>query len=44
MAAVLGLADNIVEEVCASIDGVVFANYNCPGQLVISGEMVEKSL
>jgi [acyl-carrier-protein] S-malonyltransferase len=39
MAAVLGLADNIVEEVCASIDGVVAANYNCP-QLVISGEMV----
>src|SRR6478735_393357 len=39
MAAVLGLADNIVEEVCASIDGVVVAaNYNCPGQLVISGE------
>jgi [acyl-carrier-protein] S-malonyltransferase len=36
-----GLADNIVEEVCASIDGVVVAaNYNCPGQLVISGEMV----
>ena len=40
MAAVLGLADNIVEEVCASIDGVVVAaNYNCPGQLVISGEI-----
>ncbi|WPR72782.1 ACP S-malonyltransferase [Flavobacterium sp. NG2] len=39
MAAVLGLADNIVEEVCASVDGVVVAaNYNCPGQLVISGE------
>ncbi len=39
MAAVLGLADNIVEEVCTSIDGVVVAaNYNCPGQLVISGE------
>ena len=39
MAAVLGLADTIVEEVCASIDGVVVAaNYNCPGQLVISGE------
>ncbi len=46
MAAVLGLADNIVEEVCASIDGVVVAaNYNCPGQLVISGEFsaVEKA-
>ena len=39
MAAVLGLADNVVEEVCASIDGVVVAaNYNCQGQLVISGE------
>jgi [acyl-carrier-protein] S-malonyltransferase len=46
MAAVLGLADAIVEEVCASIDGVVVAaNYNCPGQLVISGETtaVEKA-
>ena len=40
MAAVLGLDDAIVEEVCASIDGVVVAaNYNCPGQLVISGEI-----
>jgi len=40
MAAVLGLEDVIVEEVCASIDGVVVAaNYNCPGQLVISGEI-----
>jgi len=39
MAAVLGLADTIVEEVCAAIDGIVVAaNYNCPGQLVISGE------
>lgn len=39
MAAVLGLSDKIVEEVCASIDGIVVAaNYNCPGQLVISGE------
>jgi len=39
MAAVLGLEDAIVEEVCAEIDGVVVAaNYNCPGQLVISGE------
>lgn len=38
MAAVLGLDDKTVEEVCASIDGVVVgANYNCPGQLVISG-------
>lgn len=39
MAAVLGLADEKVEEVCETIDGVVVpANYNCPGQLVISGE------
>ena len=46
MAAVLGLEDNIVEDVCASIDGIVVAaNYNCPGQLVISGETsaVEKA-
>jgi len=46
MAAVLGLDDAIVEEVCASIDGVVVAaNYNCPGQLVISGEIaaIEKA-
>lgn len=40
MAAVLGLDDTVVEEVCASIDGIVVAaNYNCPGQLVISGEI-----
>ena len=39
MAAVLGLEDHIIEEVCASISGIVVAaNYNCPGQLVISGE------
>jgi [acyl-carrier-protein] S-malonyltransferase len=39
MAAVLGLDDKVVEDVCATIDGVVVpANYNCPGQLVISGE------
>ncbi|MCO6483934.1 MAG: ACP S-malonyltransferase [Flavobacteriales bacterium] len=38
MAAILGMEDEKVEEVCASIDGVVVAaNYNCPGQLVISG-------
>lgn len=38
MAAIVGLEDNIVEEVCASVDDVVVpANYNCPGQLVISG-------
>ena len=40
MAAVLGLEDAVVEETCAEIDGVVVAaNYNCPGQLVISGEI-----
>lgn len=40
MAAVLGLADKIVEEVCQNTEGIVVAaNYNCPGQLVISGEI-----
>ena len=40
MAAVLGLEDSVVEEVCSSVDGIVVAaNYNCPGQLVISGEV-----
>ncbi|MEC7654525.1 MAG: ACP S-malonyltransferase [Bacteroidota bacterium] len=40
MAAVLGLENSIVEDVCANTDGVVVAaNYNCPGQLVISGEI-----
>lgn len=46
MAAILGLEDEVVEQVCASIDDVVVAaNYNCPGQLVISGtvEGVEKA-
>jgi len=39
MAAILGLEDSVVEQVCESINGVVIAaNYNCPGQLVISGE------
>ena len=38
MAAVLGLDDKTIEEVCAAVEGtVVAANYNCPGQLVISG-------
>ena len=38
MAAIVGLDDNIVEEVCGSVDEIVVpANYNCPGQLVISG-------
>ncbi len=40
MAAVLGLEDNVVEDICAKTEGVVVAaNYNCPGQLVISGEV-----
>lgn len=40
MAAVLGMEDSKVEEICASVDGIVVAaNYNCPGQLVISGEI-----
>ena len=46
MAAVLGLEDAIVEDTCSEIEGVVVAaNYNCPGQLVISGEIaaVEKA-
>ncbi|MDB0011648.1 ACP S-malonyltransferase [Crocinitomicaceae bacterium] len=38
MAAILGLEDDVVEKVCSEIEGVVVAaNYNCPGQLVISG-------
>jgi [acyl-carrier-protein] S-malonyltransferase len=46
MAAILGLDDEVVESVCKSIDGVVVpANYNCPGQLVISGsvEAIDKA-
>ncbi|CAM1367150.1 ACP S-malonyltransferase [Tenacibaculum xiamenense] len=46
MAAVLGLEDEVVETVCEEIEGVVVAaNYNCPGQLVISGEIesIEKA-
>ncbi len=46
MAAILGLDDAVVEEACAKIDGIVVAaNYNCPGQLVISGSVpaVEKA-
>jgi [acyl-carrier-protein] S-malonyltransferase len=40
MAAILGLEDDVVEEICAQIEGVVVpANYNCPGQLVISGAL-----
>ena len=46
MAAIIGLDDNVVEELCANVDGVVVAaNYNCPGQLVISGSIsaIEKA-
>lgn len=46
MAAILGLDDEVVEQICADVDGVVVAaNYNCPGQLVISGAVpaVEKA-
>ena len=46
MAAILGLSDEIIESSCSEIDGLVKpANYNCPGQLVISGEIksVEKA-
>lgn len=46
MAAILGLEDQVVEEVCEQTPGIVVAaNYNCPGQLVISGEVtaVEKA-
>ena len=40
MAAIIGLDDKVVEDICASIDEVVVAaNYNCPGQLVISGSI-----
>lgn len=40
MAAILGLEDNVVENICSEINGIVVpANYNCPGQLVISGTM-----
>ena len=40
MAAVIGMADEVVEQICADTDGMVVpANYNCPGQLVISGEI-----
>ncbi len=46
MAAILGLEDDVVEEICGAVEGVVVpANYNCPGQLVISGAIpsVEKA-
>jgi len=38
MAAIIGLEDERVEELCDGIDGVWVANYNCPGQIVVSGE------
>jgi [acyl-carrier-protein] S-malonyltransferase len=38
MAAILGLEDAVIEELCEHIDGVWPANYNCPGQVVVSGE------
>jgi len=38
MAAILGLEDEVVERLCDEIDGVWPANYNCPGQIVVSGE------
>lgn len=40
MAAIIALSDEKVDEICSSVDGVVVcANYNCPGQIVISGEI-----
>jgi [acyl-carrier-protein] S-malonyltransferase len=39
MAAILGLEDDAVEEICEAIEGVWPANYNCPGQVVVSGEV-----
>lgn len=47
MAAIIGLEDEMIESICNSIDGtVVAANYNCPGQLVISGSKpaIEKAV
>lgn len=45
MAAIIGLADEKVEEICAETEGVVVAaNYNCPGQLVISGQIAAVNL
>ncbi len=47
MAAILGLEDNVVKEICENIDEIVIpANYNCPGQLVISGSLkgIEKAI
>lgn len=46
MAAIIGIEDAVIEQVCSEIDGVVPANYNCPGQLVISGsnEGIDKAI
>ena len=46
MAAIIGMEDAVIEQVCAEIDGIVPANYNCPGQLVISGtnEGIDKAI
>src|SRR5262245_46907653 len=40
MAAILGLDDDVVEQLCKDVEGVWPANYNCPGQIVISGEQI----
>jgi [acyl-carrier-protein] S-malonyltransferase len=39
MAAILGLDDEVIEQLCEEIEGVWPANYNCPGQIVVSGEL-----
>ena len=46
MAAIIGMEDAVIEQVCSEIDGIVPANYNCPGQLVISGtnEGIDKAI
>ena len=46
MAAIIGMEDSVIEQVCSEIDGIVPANYNCPGQLVISGtnEGIDKAI
>ena len=46
MAAIIGMEDAVIEQVCTEINGIVPANYNCPGQLVISGtnEGIDKAI
>ncbi|BAG83984.1 MAG: ACP S-malonyltransferase [Candidatus Azobacteroides pseudotrichonymphae] len=45
MAAILGISETIVEEICSEIEGIVVpANYNCPGQIVISGDLESVSI